>query len=147
MHGLLHTDVGKHRLDNTKPSAINAFTLLTIDLRFHLIDQVGGLAAHLKGEIASHRIRFLQTARSQRTGSTVFAAGMVDVIGAMTVDVPPRLTGQLFAMRTAVELLACIKDKVCGGELRLGVGSVSFLTKRSCSAKRGSRLRYWMSGM
>lgn len=64
VHALLHTDVGEDRLDNAEASAVNALALFTVDLRFHLIDQVGGTALDLNGKIAARGIRLLQTARS-----------------------------------------------------------------------------------
>ena len=40
VHALVHTDIGKDRLDNAQPAGIDALSLLGIDLGFHLIDQV-----------------------------------------------------------------------------------------------------------
>ena len=53
IHALLHTDVGKDRLHDPQSPGINALALFTIDLGFHLIDQVGGLALNLNGKIAA----------------------------------------------------------------------------------------------
>ena len=62
IHALLHTDVCKDRLHNAKSPGIDLLAVFTIDLRLHLIDQVGGLALHLNGKIAASCIRFAQTA-------------------------------------------------------------------------------------
>jgi len=64
VHALLHTDVGEDWLHNAEPPAVNALPLFTVDLRFHLIDQVGGTALDLNGKIATRSIRLLQTVRS-----------------------------------------------------------------------------------
>ncbi len=61
MHALLHTDVGKDRLDNPQPPGVDALALFTIDLGLHLIDQVRLLALHLNGKIAAYGIRLAQT--------------------------------------------------------------------------------------
>jgi hypothetical protein len=61
MHAFLDTDVGEDWFHNPEPPAVNALPLFTVDLRLHLIDQVGELALDLNGEIAAHRIRLLQT--------------------------------------------------------------------------------------
>ena len=46
IHTLLHTDIGKDRLDNTEPPGINALALFAVDLGLHLIDQVRRLPIH-----------------------------------------------------------------------------------------------------
>ena len=60
MHALVHTDVGKDRLDNAEPPGIDLLALITIDLGLHLIDQVGGLALNLNGKIAAYSICLFQ---------------------------------------------------------------------------------------
>ena len=49
VHALLDTDVGKHRLDNTQPSGVDPLALFSIDLGFHLFDQIGMQTTHLNG--------------------------------------------------------------------------------------------------
>jgi hypothetical protein len=100
MHPFLHTDVGKDRFHDPEPSDINALALFTIDPRLHFIDQVGLLALHLNGQIATRCIRLTQTARSQCTGSTVFDACMVDIIASITVGLVAGTTFQNLALRT-----------------------------------------------
>ena len=81
---LMHTDVGKDRLDNAKPSGIDFLALLAVDLGFHLIDQVRLAGIHLNGKIPARSVRLAQTARAQRTSGAVFGAGVIDIIRAMS---------------------------------------------------------------
>lgn len=46
VHALLHTDVGKDRLDDCESSGIDLLSLFGIDLGFHLVDQVRWLRIH-----------------------------------------------------------------------------------------------------
>ena len=62
MHALVHTDVGKDRLDDRQPSGIDALSFLAVDLGLHLIDQVRLVAIHLNGKIPARCIRLAQTA-------------------------------------------------------------------------------------
>ena len=96
----MHTDVGKDRLHDPQPPGINAFALFTIDLGLHLIDQVGWLRIHLDRKIPARLGRLAQTACPQRTGSAVFRAGMIHIIGAMAVDLIAGMTGQFLPLRT-----------------------------------------------
>ena len=77
---LLDTDVGKDRLDNAQPSGIDLLALWSVDLGFHLIDQVRLLLIHLDGEIPARCVWLAQTAGSQRAGGAIFCAGMVNII-------------------------------------------------------------------
>ena len=62
VHALLHADVSEDRFHDPQSPGIDALALFTVDLGFHLIDQVGGLALNLNGKIAASGIRFAQTA-------------------------------------------------------------------------------------
>ena len=53
VHVLLHTDVGKDRLDNTQTSGIDALSLLGVYLCFHLINWIQLLGIHLDGKISA----------------------------------------------------------------------------------------------
>lgn len=116
VHALLHTDIGEDRLHNAEAPAVNALPLFTVDLRFHLIDQVGGTALDLNGKIAARGIRILQTARSQRTDGAVFRMGMIEIISTMTVDVVAGMTGQFFSVGAEIHLFGRIKGKVRSSE-------------------------------
>ena len=93
MHALVHTDVGKDRLDDRQPSGIDALSFLAVDLRFHLIDQVRLLGIDLNGEVPARSIRLAQTTRPQRAGGTVCNACMVDIIDSMAVDLTSGMAG------------------------------------------------------
>ena len=60
VHAFLHADVGEDRFNDPQPSAINVLALITIDLGFHRIDQIGGLALNLNRKIAAYSICLLQ---------------------------------------------------------------------------------------
>ena len=51
VHPLLHTDVGKDRLDNAQSSGIDALSLLGVHFCFHLINWIRLLGIHLGGKI------------------------------------------------------------------------------------------------
>lgn len=87
MHAFMETDVGKDRLDNAEPPGVDLPALLAIDLRFHLIDQVGRQVLDRNGQIAANGICLSQTARPERAGGAVLRAGMVEIIRTMTVEV------------------------------------------------------------
>ena len=53
MHTLVHADVREDRFHDSQSPGIDALALFTVDLGFHLIDQVGGLALDLNGKIAA----------------------------------------------------------------------------------------------
>jgi hypothetical protein len=99
MHALLHTDVGKDRLDNPQSPGIDALALVAVDLGLHRIDQVGLAGIHLDGKISARCGGVAQTACLQGAGGAVFRAGMVDIIGAKAVGLVASMTGQLLAMR------------------------------------------------
>ena len=109
---LLHTDVSKDRLDNAQPSGVYLLALLGIDLGLHLIDRVRLLRIDRDGKVPAGCGGFAQTVRLQRAGGAVFDAGMVDIIGAMTVDLVAGITGQFFALWTEIHLLARIEREV-----------------------------------
>ena len=116
VHALEHTDVGKHRLDDSQTPGINALALIGIDLCLHRIDQVRLLRIHLDGEIPARCSCLTQTKGLDRAGGAVFRAGMVDIIGAITVGLVAGVTGQFFALRTAIHLFARIEREVSRGE-------------------------------
>ena len=59
---------------------------------------------------------------SNNEGGAVFDAGMVDVKGAVTVDLVARMTFQFFSVRTKIDALAIIIRKISGAErTRLGI--------------------------
>ena len=62
VHALMHADIGKDWLDNPQPPGVNALALLTIDLGFHRIDQVGWLRIHRHGKIPARGGGLAQTA-------------------------------------------------------------------------------------
>ena len=105
-----------------QPSRIDFLALLAVDLGFHQINQVRLAGIHLNGKIPARSIRLAQTARAQRTDSTVFGAGLVDIIGAVQVDLVARMTLQFFSVRTEIDALAFIIRKISGAErTRLGI--------------------------
>ena len=125
MHALLHTDVGKDRLDDSESSGIDLLALFSIDLCFHLVDQVRWLRIHRDRKIPAGCGGFAQTACLQRTGSAVFHTGMVHIIGTIAVDLVAGMTGQFLPLRTKIYLLARIEREVsCSKETWLGVGSL-----------------------
>lgn len=93
MHALLHTDVGKDRFDNAEPSGVDQLSLIGIDLCLHLIDQVRRLRIHWDGKIPARCGWLAQTACLQRTGGAVFHAGMVGIIGSITVGLVAGMAG------------------------------------------------------
>ncbi len=124
VHALVHTDVGKDRLDKAQPSGIDLLSLFGIDLCLHLVDQVG-LRIHRDGKIPARCGCLAQTARLQGAGGAVFFAGMVDIIGSMAIGLVAGMTGELFALGTAIHLLARIEREVSRREEPwLDVGSL-----------------------
>ena len=124
MHALLHTDVGKDRFHDPQPPGINALALFTIDLGFHLIDQVR-LPIHWHRKIPARCGGFAQTACLHRAGSAVFRASMVNIIGAIAVDLVAGMTGQLLPLRTSIHLFVWIEREVsCREEPWLGARSL-----------------------
>lgn len=108
----MHTDIGKDRLYNSQPPGVDALALFAVDLRLHLIDQVGRLAIHLDGKVPARSIRLAQAARSERTGGAVLDAGMVNIVSAMAVDLVAGVAVQFLAVRADVNLLIGIKNEV-----------------------------------
>ena len=122
MHALLHADVSEDRFHDPQPPGIDALALFTVDLGFHLIDQVGGLALDLNGKIAAYSICLLQATCPQRTGRAVFRASMVEIIGAMAVDLVAGMAGQFFSVGTTIHLFACVEREIsCREEPWLGI--------------------------
>ena len=122
VHAFLHADVGEDRFNDPQSPAINALALITIDLGFHRIDQIGGLALNLNRKIAAYSICLLQATCPQRTGSAIFRASMVEIIGAMAVDLVASMAGQFFPLRTTIHLFVWIEREVRNSEeTRLGV--------------------------
>ena len=122
IHVFMHTDVRKDRFDNAKPSGVDFLALLTIDLGLHLIDQIRLSGIHLNGEIPARSIRLAQTARAQRTSGAVFGTRVIDIIGAMAVDLVAGMTFQLFSVRTKIDAPAFIISKIRRAErTRLGI--------------------------
>ena len=121
IHVFMHTDVGEDRLDNGQPPRIDLLARFAVDLGFHQIDQVGLARVHLNRKIPARSIRLAQTARAQRTGSTVLGAGLVDIISAVTIDLVARVTFQFFSVRTKIDALAFIISKISRAE-RTGLG-------------------------
>ena len=125
MHPLLHTDVGKHRFHDPQPPGINALALFTIDLGLHFIDQVRRLPSHWYGKIPARCGGFAQAACLHGTSGTVFHASMVNIIGAIAVDLVACMTGQFLSLRTTIHLFVRIEREVsCREEPWLGVGSL-----------------------
>ena len=125
VQALVDTEVGKDRLNNAQSSGIDSLALLAVDLGFHKINQVRLTRVDLNRKIPARSIRLAQTARLQRIGSAVFRAGVVDIIGAVTVALVARVAGQFFSLRTEIDLLAFIIRKIIGGEeTGLGVRSL-----------------------
>jgi hypothetical protein len=121
VHVFMHADVRKDRLDNREPPRIDLLALLAVDLGFHQIDQVRLGGIELNGKISARSVRLAQTARAQRTDGTVFGAGVIDIIRAVTVDLVVRMTLQLFSVRTEIDALAFIISKISRAE-RTGLG-------------------------
>ena len=122
MHALVHADVGEDGFHDPQPPGIDALALFTVDLGFHLIDQVWGLARNLNGKIAACSVCLLQATCPQRTGSAIFRAGMVEIIGAMSVDLVAGMAGQFLPLRTSIHLFVWIEREVRNSEeTRLGV--------------------------
>jgi hypothetical protein len=125
VHALVDTDVGKDRLDNAKPSGVDTLPQFTIDLRLHLIDQVGRLGINWHGKIPARSRWLAQTARLHRTGSAVLWAGVVHIISSITVDLVARMAGQFFSLRTTIPLFVRIeREGSCSKETCLGIGSL-----------------------
>ena len=121
----LHTDVGKDGLDDAQPSGVNTLALIGVDLGFHLIDQVGRLGSPPEWKDPARCGGLAQTACLPRTGGAVFHTGMVDIIGAVAVDLVAGMAGQFLPLRTAIHLLVRIEREVRSGEESwLGVGSL-----------------------
>jgi len=108
VHPFLYTDVGKDWLHDRQPSGIDALSIITIHLCFHIIDQVRLLGIDLNRKIPARSIRLAQTAGSQWTGGTVFRAGVVDIISTIAVALIAGMTSQFFSLRTKIQLLAFI---------------------------------------
>ena len=122
IHVFMYTDVGKDRLDNGQPSRIDFLTRFAVNFGFHQINQVGLTRVYLNRKIPARSIRLAQTTRAQRTDSTVFGAGLVDVIRAVTIDLVVSMTFQFFSVRTKIDALAFIISKISRAErTRLGV--------------------------
>ena len=116
MHALMHTNVGKDRLNNPQSPGIDALAQFAVNLRLHLIDRVWLLGSHLNGEIPARSIRLAQTARPQRTGGAVFDASAVDIIGAKAVELVAGMAGEFFSLRAEIDLFGGIEREVSGGE-------------------------------
>ena len=115
VHALVHTDVGKDRLDNAQSSGVDLLSLFGIDLSLHRIDQVGLLRIHWDGKIPARGRWFGQTACLQRTDGTVFHAGMVHIIGSIEVGLVAGMAGQFFPLRTQIHLFGWLEREVrCG---------------------------------
>lgn len=116
MHALVHTDVGKDRLDNAQPSGVDLLSLIGIDLGLHLIDQVGRLRIHWDGKIPARSRWLAQTACPHRAGSAVLRAGMVDIISSVAVDQVAGMACEFMSLRAEINLLAWIEREVRSGE-------------------------------
>jgi len=116
IHVFMYTDVGKDRLDNCEPPRVDLLARFAVDLGFHQIDQVRLTRVHLNRKIPARSVGLAQTARAQRTGGTVFGAGLVDIIRAVTIELVARMTLQFFSVRTKIDALAFIIRKISGGE-------------------------------
>jgi hypothetical protein len=81
----LDTDIGENRLDNGQASGIDLFALRGVYLGLHFIDQVWLVLINPDGEIAARGVWFAQTPGSQGASSTIFLAGLVNVIGTIAI--------------------------------------------------------------
>ena len=104
-----------------EPPRLNFPTLLAVNFGFHHANQIRLTRIHLNRKIPARSIRLAQTARAQRTGSTVLGAGLVDIISAVTIDLVARVTFQFFSVRTKIDALAFIISKISRAE-RTGLG-------------------------
>ncbi len=122
IHVFMHADVGKDRLDNREPPRVDLLARLAVDLGFHQIDQVRLTRVHLNRKVPARSIRLAQTTRAQWTDCTVFGAGLVDIIGAVTIDLVVRMAFQFFSIRTKIDALVFIIRKIIRAErTRLGI--------------------------
>ena len=101
-------------LHNPQPPGVDALAIFAVDLCLHFIDQVGWLVTYLDGKIPARSTRLTQTARSQRASGAVLDLGVVDIVGAMAVDLVVGMAGQFLALRTDVNLFVRIKREVKG---------------------------------
>ena len=95
-----------------QPSGVDLLALFGIDLGFHRIDQVQRLRIHRHGKIPARCGGFAQAACLQRAGDAVFRAGMVNIIGAIAVDLVAGMAGQFFSLRTSIHLFVWIEREV-----------------------------------
>lgn len=61
VHVLVHTEIGKDRLDNSQPSGIDALALFGVDLGLHFVYQIWLLSIHLNGKIPARGGGLAQT--------------------------------------------------------------------------------------
>ena len=94
----------------------SVLSLFGIDLCLHLIDQVWRLYIHRDGKIPARCGWLAQAARSHRAGGAVLHAGMVHIIGSITVGLVAGMAGQFFTLRAEINLFDWIEREVRGGE-------------------------------
>jgi len=122
IHVFMYTNVGKDRFHYPQPPRIDLLARFAVDLGFHKINQVRLTRVHLNRKIPARSIRLAQTARAQRTGRAVFGSGMIDIIGAVAIDLVAGMTFQFLSVRAKIDTLAFIISKISRAErTRLGI--------------------------
>lgn len=82
-----------------QPTSVDAPAFGTVYFGLHQVEQVGRLVGGGDGEIAACGGRFAQAALPHGTCGAVCGSGVVDVIGAVAVELVAGVEGQLLALK------------------------------------------------
>ena len=118
VQSFLDAEIGKDRLNDGQTPGIDLPALGSVDLGFHLFDQIGMRTLDLDGQKPARGCWLAQTFRSHRTSRTIPLVGAINIINPVAVALAASTAFQDLALRTDIDLSGNIEDKVCIRELR-----------------------------